>query len=250
MTGTQARTGVSDRRCATSSTATARLRDGRAPAPLGRELIDLVLDEDSWTSWDTAPDRAGVAAAYAAELAAAQERSGADESVLTGEGRMRGRRVAVLMGEFAFLAGSIGRAAADRLVAAIERATREGLPLLAGAGVGRYAHAGGHARVRADGADLPGGRGAPGGRAAVPRVPAAPDHRRGDGLVGLARPRDGRGARRAGRVPRARASTRRCTAGRSPRACRPPRTSSPTASSTASSRPRTCRTCSAGHSTS
>ena len=45
---------------------------------------------------------------------------------------MRGRRVAVLMGEFAFLAGSIGRAAADRLVAAIERATREGLPLLAG----------------------------------------------------------------------------------------------------------------------
>ena len=45
---------------------------------------------------------------------------------------MHGRRVAVVMGEFAFLAGSIGRAAADRLVAAIERATREGLPLLAG----------------------------------------------------------------------------------------------------------------------
>src|SRR4051812_31469000 len=45
---------------------------------------------------------------------------------------MRGRRVAVVMGEFAFLAGSIGRASADRLVAAVERATREGLPLLAG----------------------------------------------------------------------------------------------------------------------
>jgi acetyl-CoA carboxylase carboxyl transferase subunit beta len=40
--------------------------------------------------------------------------------------------VAVLMGEFGFLAGSIGRAAADRLVAAIERATADGLPLLAG----------------------------------------------------------------------------------------------------------------------
>ena len=35
------------------------------------------------------------------------------------------------MGEFGFLAGSIGRAAADRLVAAVERATAEGLPLLA-----------------------------------------------------------------------------------------------------------------------
>jgi acetyl-CoA carboxylase alpha subunit len=34
-------------------------------------------------------------------------------------------------GEFACRAGSIGRAAADRLVTAIERATREGLPLLA-----------------------------------------------------------------------------------------------------------------------
>jgi acetyl-CoA carboxylase carboxyl transferase subunit beta len=44
---------------------------------------------------------------------------------------MHGRRVAVVVGEFAFLAGSIGRAAADRLVAAVERATAEGLPLLA-----------------------------------------------------------------------------------------------------------------------
>jgi acetyl-CoA carboxylase beta subunit/acetyl-CoA carboxylase alpha subunit len=106
-----------------------------APTPArlsAAELIDLVLDEDSWRSWDVAPVRGDVAPAYAAELAAAQDRSGADEAVLTGEGRMRGRRVAVLMGEFGFLAGSIGRAAADRLVAAISRATAEGLPLLAG----------------------------------------------------------------------------------------------------------------------
>jgi acetyl-CoA carboxylase carboxyl transferase subunit beta len=104
-----------------------------SPARLSAaELIDLVLDEGSWRSWDTAPVRGAVDPAYAAELDAAQERSGADESVLTGEGLMRGRRVAVLMGEFAFLAGSIGRAAADRLVSSIERATREGLPLLAG----------------------------------------------------------------------------------------------------------------------
>jgi acyl-CoA carboxylase subunit beta len=105
-----------------------------APKPVrlsAAELIDLVLDEGSWTSWDVAPDRTGVSLAYAAELDAAQEASGADESVLTGEGLMKGRRVAVLMGEFAFLAGSIGRAAADRLVAAVQRATREGLPLLA-----------------------------------------------------------------------------------------------------------------------
>ncbi|NPC97111.1 carboxyl transferase domain-containing protein [Nocardioides sp. zg-DK7169] len=96
------------------------------------QLLDLVLDEGSWTSWDTPPERREISEKYAAELAAAAEKSGVDESVLTGEGLMKGRRVAVVMGEFSFLAGSIGRAAADRLVTAVERATREGLPLLAG----------------------------------------------------------------------------------------------------------------------
>ena len=95
------------------------------------DLIALVLDDDSWISWDTAPERVGTSEAYAAELAAAAERSGVDESVLTGEARLHGRRIGVLVGEFGFLAGSIGRAAADRIVAGIERATREGLPLVA-----------------------------------------------------------------------------------------------------------------------
>lgn len=105
-----------------------------APRPTrlsARDLIDLVLDEGSWTSWDVPPVRTGVSEEYAAELAAAAEKSGVDESVLSGEGLMHGRRVAVVVGEFGFLAGSIGRASADRLVAAIERSTREGLPLLA-----------------------------------------------------------------------------------------------------------------------
>jgi acyl-CoA carboxylase subunit beta len=94
-------------------------------------LIDLVLDDGSWSSWDTPPAYGELSEEYAAELAAAREKTGLDESVITGEGRMRGRRVAVVACEFRFLAGSIGVASADRLVAAIERATREGLPLLA-----------------------------------------------------------------------------------------------------------------------
>ena len=95
------------------------------------ELIDLVLDEGSWSSWDTPPLRGPVSEEYAAELAAAEERTGLDESVITGEGLMRGRRVAVVACEFRFLAGSIGVASAERLVRAVERATAEGLPLLA-----------------------------------------------------------------------------------------------------------------------
>ena len=51
--------------------------------------------------------------------------------MLTGEGRVCGRRVAVVVCEFDFLAGSIGVAAAERITAAVQRATAERLPLLA-----------------------------------------------------------------------------------------------------------------------
>ncbi len=51
--------------------------------------------------------------------------------MLTGEGRIFGRRVAVVVCEFGFLGGSIGVAAAERITAAVQRATAEGLPLLA-----------------------------------------------------------------------------------------------------------------------
>ncbi|MBS45248.1 MAG: acetyl-CoA carboxyl transferase [Nocardioides sp.] len=102
--------------------------------PTAHDLIDLVLDAGSWTSWDTPPERTGAAtpsSEYAAELAAAAGRAGTDESVVTGEGTLQGRRVAVMLGEFGFLAGSIGRASADRVVTAVRRATARGLPLLA-----------------------------------------------------------------------------------------------------------------------
>jgi acyl-CoA carboxylase subunit beta len=95
------------------------------------ELLDLVMDDGSRTSWDVPPVAVETAPAYAAELAEAKERTGLDEAVVTGEARLRGRRVAFVACEFTFLAGSIGVAAAERLVLAIERATSEGLPLLA-----------------------------------------------------------------------------------------------------------------------
>ncbi|GAY14458.1 acetyl-CoA carboxylase carboxyltransferase subunit beta [Mycobacterium sp. shizuoka-1] len=69
--------------------------------------------------------------AYARELEQARAATGFDESVVTGEGTVFGRRVAVVACEFDFLAGSIGVAAAERITAAVERATAEKLPLLA-----------------------------------------------------------------------------------------------------------------------
>ncbi|CAM3225684.1 carboxyl transferase domain-containing protein [Tsukamurella hominis] len=96
-----------------------------------QDLIDAILDRGTFTSWDgplpdVAPD-----AEYAAALERARERAHHDEAVITGEGRIRGQRVALIACDFAFLGGSIGVAAAERIVTAVERATALRLPLLA-----------------------------------------------------------------------------------------------------------------------
>ncbi|WP_229237913.1 acetyl-CoA carboxylase carboxyltransferase subunit beta [Enemella evansiae] len=96
-----------------------------------RELLDLVLDAGSLESWDRPIELSGHEPGYRAELEAAATRAGTDESVLTGRGRIRGRAVAVIVSEFGFLGGSIGRAAADRITSAVHRATAAGLPILA-----------------------------------------------------------------------------------------------------------------------
>lgn len=100
--------------------------------PGARKLIEIVFDPGSFVSWDTTPLRvAEEGSAYAVELTDAAARAGTDESILTGEATLHGHRVAVVLGEFKFLAGSIGRAAAERITLAFERATRERLPLFA-----------------------------------------------------------------------------------------------------------------------
>lgn len=124
--------------------------DGAAGGDTGgmnaREVLAALLDPGTFRSWDLdpgagppgpanagRPDPAGVGRpdpAYAAELAAARARTGLDESVVTGEGRIGGHRVAVAASEFGFLGGSIGVAAGERLTQAVERATAERLPLI------------------------------------------------------------------------------------------------------------------------
>jgi acetyl-CoA carboxylase carboxyl transferase subunit beta len=95
-------------------------------------LLAEVLDVDSFRSWDS-PPRQVADAEYRTALARAALRSDADEAIITGEGLLAGRRVAVMCSEFAFMGGSIGTAAAHRIVTAVRRATESRLPLLASA---------------------------------------------------------------------------------------------------------------------
>jgi acetyl-CoA carboxylase carboxyl transferase beta subunit len=102
-----------------------------------RTLVRRVLDAGSYTSWDRPPDElpsgsgATPGSRYEDELAAMRARTGYDEAVITGEATLAGRQVGVIVSEYSFFAGSIGVAAAERIVRAVERATAEGFPLLA-----------------------------------------------------------------------------------------------------------------------
>lgn len=95
------------------------------------KLIAAIVDDDSWTSWDTAVMDVDADAGYAADLARARAATGLDEAVITGSATLNGRRIALLACDFGFLGGSIGVAAGERLTTAIHRATSEGLPLVA-----------------------------------------------------------------------------------------------------------------------
>ncbi len=98
----------------------------------GAAFLEQLLDAGTFRSWDRPPPAPpGADSAYLADLARARDRSGADESVLTGQGTLDGQPVAVLASEFAFLGGSIGQSAAERIVAAIDEAGRRRLPLVA-----------------------------------------------------------------------------------------------------------------------
>ncbi len=105
---------------------------GPGPArPRSTDLLETVLDDGTFRSWDLAADpTTEVTATYRRSLAEATERAGTDEAVVSGEGLVAGRRLAVVCSEFGFLGGSVGTGAAARVDATVERATAERLPLL------------------------------------------------------------------------------------------------------------------------
>ncbi|MEV4377432.1 carboxyl transferase domain-containing protein [Streptosporangium sp. NPDC049644] len=101
----------------------------RRPGAL--ELIEANVDPGSWHSWDVPIAPGDRDPEYEKALFQARERSSTDEAVVTGRARIGGHDVALVVSEFRFLGGSIGRDAAGRIVTAVRRATAERLPLIA-----------------------------------------------------------------------------------------------------------------------
>lgn len=68
--------------------------------------------------------------AYACRLERAKKSSGRDEAILAGVGQIAGRKVALGVLDFTFMAGSMGSVVGERLTCLIELAIQESLPLV------------------------------------------------------------------------------------------------------------------------
>lgn len=99
------------------------------------DLIGLLTDGGSFTVWDDDlvpgdPLRFTDVRPYAARLADARRDAPTTEAVVTGVGRLGGRHMVLLVGEFGFLAGTQGVVVGERVTRAFERATARGLPVV------------------------------------------------------------------------------------------------------------------------
>ncbi|MDP4013525.1 MAG: carboxyl transferase domain-containing protein [Candidatus Nanopelagicales bacterium] len=93
-------------------------------------MLAVLTDEGSWRSWDETPLDHGFSPEYRAELDAARGATGVDEAVTTGSATINGHAAAIIAGNFDFLAGTVGRSAAVRIIAAFDRACSMGLPVV------------------------------------------------------------------------------------------------------------------------
>ncbi len=97
-----------------------------------KAAVQAIADEGTFFRWDAGfADTGVVSDGYSRELRSAETTSGTDESVLVGFAAIGGIPTAILAWEFGFLGGSVGVGTAARIVAAVRRATQEGLPLVA-----------------------------------------------------------------------------------------------------------------------
>ena len=94
------------------------------------ELAVFLLDEGSTQEFGALP-ALPADPDYAASITKARAKSGSPESVRTWRGTLAGVPTILIAGEFGFLAGSVGIAAAERIVTAIQAATAEGRAIVA-----------------------------------------------------------------------------------------------------------------------
>ncbi len=108
------------------------------------ERLRLLLDPDSFTEHDAGMLSVDILqfkgmAAYSERLKTYQEKTGLNEAFVGGLGRLKGRKVAVGVMDFQFLAATMGSVVGEKITRLVETATRErcGLILFSASGGAR-----------------------------------------------------------------------------------------------------------------
>ncbi len=104
----------------------------RIPAP---RYLELLVDQDSFEELDaqmTSGDPLGFSDLkdYGDRLAAARQRTGRNDAVITGRGRIEGIPVVLAVMDFAFIGGSMGSVVGEKIARAGRDALERDLPLI------------------------------------------------------------------------------------------------------------------------
>ncbi len=105
------------------------------------QRIQLTVDADSFEEWDADlrpldPLQFSVPRPYAEKVVEEQQLCGMTDACLTGRALIEGREVALGVTDSRFMMGSMGSVVGERLTRAIERATKQRLPVIIISGSG------------------------------------------------------------------------------------------------------------------
>jgi acetyl-CoA carboxylase carboxyl transferase subunit beta len=103
-----------------------------------RKRIEITLDKDSFMEYDSKinSDNPLNFPGYEEKLSKSEKATGLDEAALIGEGKIRGRPIAVGVTDFGFMGGSMGSVVGERITLTIEKAMEKKNPLLIISGSG------------------------------------------------------------------------------------------------------------------
>ena len=96
------------------------------------QSIEMVLDEGSFEEWNNDLETSNPLnfPGYKEKLTAVREKTGLNEAIVTGEGKIHGQSVAMGVCDSRFLMGSMGEVVGEKVTRLVETATAKKLPLI------------------------------------------------------------------------------------------------------------------------
>lgn len=97
-----------------------------------RRRIEITVDEGTFEEWDKEMEFSNPLdfPGYEKKVLAAREKTGLDEAVVTGTGKIGGHRAAIGVCDARFLMSSMGYVVGEKITRMVERATKESLPVI------------------------------------------------------------------------------------------------------------------------